>query len=538
LAVIAVLLSASLCFGADNAVVAARLARKAEQARNSGRLVRAYLLYAEAAVRDPKQPKYAVNRDALAPLAHLLSTSNVEQANVADDVKAAEDENNEPPLNPLSDVTESTPGQQLEGPPHLALSSTLQSFDLRVDARAAIAQVAQAYGIQTVFDPEFDSQPIGRFQMTNTDFRTAMEALTSITHTFVFPLTPHSIFVARDTELKRAEYEPTVLISVPIPDAVDRKDVIEAANAVRGVLRLRAVAWDDSNQTVIIRDHVTAARAAAALLQSVVLPRAQVSFEVQIIAVDSNRSLHYGVALPTTFPAFSFAHLGNLQSVFPDVSSATGGIFAFTAAHAFFGVALGNATVIATYTKSISTVLYKATVVVEDGQTATLHVGDKYPIPSTIYTGASTSSNAGIYNPIGEVTNEDLGIKLKLSPHVNGVGDVGLDLEAEYENLAGVSFNTIPAVAQRTFKGSVRLNPDEFAIIAGLADDEHTVTRSGLPGLAQIPWIDQLLAENQRTDNSSNTLVLIRPTITRLPMGIGVSPQFLLGSQRGARVLM
>ncbi len=81
-------MAATVLLAADP--VAARLARDAEAARKAGRYVRAYLLYSEAAARDKSNSTYIANRDALAPFANLLSKADVETANVADDVKAAE----------------------------------------------------------------------------------------------------------------------------------------------------------------------------------------------------------------------------------------------------------------------------------------------------------------------------------------------------------------------------------------------------------------------------------------------------------------
>ncbi|MDQ2774223.1 MAG: hypothetical protein M3Y57_04735, partial [Acidobacteriota bacterium] len=70
---------ATACFGAGDAQsIAARLAKQARQAEKSGRVVRAYLLYTEAAVRDPKNPAYAIHRGALAGRAKLLMQADVE----------------------------------------------------------------------------------------------------------------------------------------------------------------------------------------------------------------------------------------------------------------------------------------------------------------------------------------------------------------------------------------------------------------------------------------------------------------------------
>lgn len=534
---VAFLLAAAVLLGADNASVAARLAKKAEQARKSGQLVRAYLLYAEAAARDPKQSAYVMNRDALAPLAKLLSTAKVEQdVTINDDIKQAEQETGDSPFDRLSDLRSEGPVQELASLPQLEYSPAARTFDLRGDSKMLLQQVADAYGVKLVFDPDFQSTSAVRFSLADADFKTAMEGVTAVTDSFVFTVNAHTMFVARDTQMKRDEYEPVVMMTVALPDAVEAKDVVDAGNAIRGALGVRSIAWDDVSREIVIRDRVSRARAAAGVLRAIVLPRGQLSIKVQILAVDSSRSLQYGLSLPSSFPEYTFTQIGQMMSV-PNITS-TNGLFAFALGHSFFGIALGNAAAFATYTRSESRVLYEATVVVEDGQTANLHVGDKYPIPQSIYTGASQSSLPGVYNPIGQVTMEDLGIVLKLSPHISGTGDVAMDVEADYKALSGITYDTVPGISERTYKGSVRLAENEYAIIAGLTDDESTFSRSGLPGLSNIPGLNQVLAQNQPTRSSSDTLLLIQPTITRLPMSNEISPQFLLGTAHGERVVL
>jgi general secretion pathway protein D len=200
------------------------------------------------------------------------------------------------------------------------------------------------------------------------------------------------------------------------------------------------------------------------------------------------------------------------------------------------GVGLTDATLFATYSKSTSKVLYDATVVVSDGQTANFHVGDKYPIPQTIYTGSQQSSS--IYNPIGQVTLEDLGLVLKLTPRVNGDGDVSLDVEAAYKALGTQTFNTIPSIAEREFKGTVTLARGQWAVLTGIDQDTFSKTRTALAGLGQIPALGQIFTEHTSDSQRSNTLLLIKPTITTLPMSATISPQYLLGPVRGERVLL
>lgn len=513
-----------------------RLAREAHQAQDSGQLVRAYLLYAEAAARDPHTPGYAANRDALRSIANLLTKANVQAANVDSDVKEAEHlPNSEPPIE-LATPAQWQRDPDLQPIPRVRFSPELHDFDLRSDEKKLLEEVPAKYGVRAIWDPELEPQSNIRFEIGQADFRTALDALTAATHTFVFPISQNAIFFARDSEAKRSDYEPNVLLTFNLPDAIDQKDIVEAASAVRGALNLHTIGWDSESRTVMIRDRYTRAHAARSLLEAVLLPKAQVSIEVEFITFDSDHNYHYGVALPTSFQLINFGHVGGFRSILETaVNSAS--FLGFGGGASLFGIGLTNAQLFATVSDSTSRQLYDATVVVDDGQSASLHVGDKYPIPQSLNTGAQANPNS-IYNPIGEVTLEDLGLLLKMTPRVNGDGDISIDVEAEVKALGTQTFNTVPSISERQFKGSVSLREGEWAVVAGMDLDTSNITRNGLLGLSQISGLNQVLSENTRDRQTSSTLLILKPRITRLPMSADISPQFFLGPVRGERVLL
>jgi general secretion pathway protein D len=177
-----------------------------------------------------------------------------------------------------------------------------------------------------------------------------------------------------------------------------------------------------------------------------------------------------------------------------------------------------------------------------DGQPASVHFGVKYPIPQTLYTGfaqsASASNSASLYNPLPQIEQEDLGLALKMTPHVNGEGDVAIDVEAEFKSLGTIVFNTVPSIDQRKFAGNVILREGEWAVLAGLDQNSINRSRNGLAGLSDIPGVNQLLSENTRDKASSQTLILIKPHVTRLPISATISPQYLVGPVRGFKVLL
>ena len=521
--------------------MAAQLAREAKKAQNSGQLVRAYMLYNEAAARDPLNQHYRMERDGVAPAARLLSKANVEQpVDISEDIRAAEngptDQPDEASIH-LANAIDLQQAARLQGLPQLRASGVAKEFSLRGETKTLFDQVAQVYGVRVIFDKDLEAGAPIKFEMAASDFRTAMEALTDATGTFLFPISPDTIYVAKDSEPKRTELEPNVVFTVPLPESIDAKDLTDAANAVRSTLNLRSLVFDSATRTVIVRDRVSKARVARSMLEALLLPRAQVSLEVELLSVDSDVSYHYGLSLPTSYQLLDLGRLG-LKSVFNNYSSATT-FFGFGGGATLFGIGLSEATVFARYSKSFTRSLYDAIVVAGDGQAATFHVGDKYPIPTAIYSGfQQQSTSASLYNPIGPVTYEDLGLAVKLTPHVNGSGEVSLDVEADFKSLGTLTIDTVPSVNQRTYKGSVRIAEGEWAILAGIDQSTRTVTRNGLLGLSQIPGVDQILSENNTDSQRSQTLLVIKPEITRLPMSGLVNPQYLIGPEKGMRVLL
>lgn len=498
------------------------------------------MLFAEATALDPRNPTYRANRDALAPLAKLLSKTNVEDTvDIADDIRAAQSGSAEPDADPLLEGASKREAElpSLQPLPQLQVSGLLRSFDLHaVDEKVVLEQVASEYGVHAIWDVGLQSRPSINFHLDHADFHAAMEALTAATNTFVFPVSAHVVFFANDTELKRSEFEPTIALTVQLPDALDQKDLTEAANAVRGVLGLRTLGFDSATRTVVIRDRVSRARLARSLLEALLLPKAQVSIEVQLMTLDTDRNFHYGIALPTSYQLVNLGHIGGFQSVLSTAINAAS-FLTFGGGSSLFGVGVTNATLFATYSKSIASNLFDATVVASDGQQASLHVGDQYPIPQSLYSGFQQSGGS-IYNPIGQVTYQDLGLMLKLKPHVNGDGQVSLDVEAQDDALGTQRIDTVPEISERIFKGTVTLRQGQWAVVTGLDADTTTRTRSGWPGLSQIRGLNEVLAENTRDHTTSKVLLVIKPTITRLPMSDTVSPQYLLGPRGGERVIL
>jgi general secretion pathway protein D len=484
------------------------LARAAQKAQNSGQVVRAYMLYAEAAARDPKNEKYRFNRDGLKPLAQLLSKAGVEKEPSRDELLASVPSDSEEPLQELQ------PADRLEiekllPPPKIILAEGKSSFHARADERSLYETVTRAYGIGVIFDPQFQPEPRVSIDLDSVDARQALRGVAEATNTFLFPISPNTIFVARDTSQKRDEYEPQVAVTVPLPEVTDPKEMAEASNAVRQAFNLRHIGLDSAGSSIVIRDRISTANAARSLLETLIRPPAQVAIEVQIYALDDQSTLRYGLSLPNTFPLINLG-AGSNSNTLISIPSGFVNFLTFGGGATLFGFGVTNANLFATYSKSHAQNIYDATVVVSSGQTAQWHVGDKYPIPTTLSTGSSQLANP-LSGYVAQIQMVDLGVVIKVKPDLHGDGDISMDVHAEFQALGTLTLNTVPEILNRQFEGSVRLRTGEWAILAGLDTQSTSVTKNGIAGLSEIPTVGDLFSDMNKTQIRSQTLMVLKP---------------------------
>jgi Bacterial type II and III secretion system protein/FG-GAP-like repeat len=146
--------------------------------------------------------------------------------------------------------------------------------------------------------------------------------------------------------------------------------------------------------------------------------------------------------------------------------------------------------------------------------------------------GTTYSSSGGTsYAPPPAFNYQDLGLVLKVTPHVHGVDEVGLELEAEIELLTGNSTDGVPEIAQRKLQSQVQLRAGECAIVAGLVSDTQARTILGIPGLSTLPGLGPLLRTNTKNTDTSVILIVIKPVVIGLPPDQFVSRPLWIGSE-------
>lgn len=490
---------------------AAQLYRDGLKAEGAGDTLHAYLLFARAAMLDPANPQYLARKISLGAMTQMLTRGEADSAQ--DDPGQPLD----PALAAVLATQDLSPGEIAEArdalpPVRLKPSIDKKSFDLRGGAQTVIAQVANAFGIEVVFENNYQPPPQMMFRTGELDMEAAFHTLEAAAGSLIIPVNEKLALVVRDSPQRRADTTPAMSVAIPIPERISAQDAQEIVTAVQQTLDLRHISVDPGRRVVYVRDAVSRAIAARALFGELSRLRAQVAIDVEVLSVAKTSTLGIGLNLPN---ASAIVNFGDFLHNAPATLGFTK-FLTFGGGASLFGLGVTDAQLFATIARSSAKTVLESRVVTLDGQPGSLHVGDRYPIVTNQYVG-STNGPGQVYAPPPTVNFEDLGLVLKITPSIHAGGEVSLDVDAAFKVLGTGGANGIPSISQRRYQGKVRLASNEWAVIAGLAAETRANTTTGIAGLAEIPALGRLFRRDTIDKNNVQVLIVLKPRLLNLP---------------------
>ncbi|MCL5745163.1 MAG: hypothetical protein M1541_14770 [Acidobacteria bacterium] len=500
------------------------LAKGARKAEHKGDWARAYLLYSQAAALAPNNRGYwarsqALRARALREVKVEVPATPPEPTPEAADVASL---SGTITANELAEARKPQPPKQLQGNPGR------HDLDFRGSFKQLFEQISHVYGLEVVFDGDYPDGPNLHFRLQQADYRDALRTLEIATGSFVVPLTGRLMMVVKDNVVKRNEVEPMAAVVIPIPEPVSLQEAQELARTVQQTFEIRRFFVDSQRRMVFLRDRVSKIEGAQMLFAQLLRSRPEVEIEVEFLELSRTSSDSFGLSLPTSFPLVNIGKLW--RGTAPYFPSDVATYIPFGGGASLFALGIGSASAVAKASRGQGSVLLRTGLRALDGQAAEFHVGDKYPIITSTYgdTGTTTGSTVAL---MPSITFEDLGLVLKITPHVHGADDVTMDVDAEFKILTGESLNDIPVIANRKLKSQVRLSAGDYAIVAGLMNSSEARTISGLAGISSLPWLGLLLRQNTRENDASEAVIAIRPRIISLPGSERPTKAFWTGSE-------
>jgi Flp pilus assembly secretin CpaC len=216
--------------------------------------------------------------------------------------------------------------------------SAVRSFNLRSDVKNAYEQVAAAYGVKAVFDPDVPARPV-HLRLTDVDFDTAINILAAETYTFWHALNTKTLFVAADTTEKRKAYDPEIEQTFLLPASVEATEITDLTRAVRELTGTTHIQQSAAAHTITMRDTVARVQLASALIHQMERARGEVLLEMDLLEVDRSLATKMGITPPSSVQAIAIS-----PTLIPQLQAATSVTALLGILANLFGVSTGSAT--------------------------------------------------------------------------------------------------------------------------------------------------------------------------------------------------
>jgi type II secretory pathway component GspD/PulD (secretin) len=403
---------------------------------------------------------------------------------------------------------------------------------------------------------QFDDPPPTRqvrFNVDDVDFFTALKLACQVSKTMWAALDTHQMLIAAESSENHKQFDRMSLRTFILPAHSSPQETTDLVNTMRTMFDLKFVSSGQAADTVEVRGPQPLLEACSKLMEQLGNPRPQVMLEVRVYQINHQLTKNIGVHIPNTFnafniPAVALAGLGG-QSISQLInqliasgginqagSTALSGLLAqlggqgnsifsqplatFGGGLTFSGVSLdqfaANLSVNESWVRSLEDMTIRAS----QGNDATFHLGEKYPILNAsyapIFNSAAISAvlgNQTYVPPFPSVSYEDLGLNLKVKPTIHGDGSVSLDLDMQVRSLTGQSSNGVPVISNREYKGNINLNDGEPGVVAGEVSQTDTLSMSGIPGLGFLPGLNQAMVNNTKESVSDELMIVITPHV-------------------------
>jgi len=443
----------------------------------------------------------------------------------------------------------------------VAPSQDRATFHFRGDSRELLNMVARAYGVSAIMEDSVPSRRVS-FDIDDVGFYQAMAAAGSVTKSFWAPVDTRQIIIAADTPQNRRQYERMAMRKFYIPGASNHPLALnDIANLLRNLFEIRFLTPDLSASTIIVRAPQNTMGAVTELLAHLDSSRPQVMIDVHVYQISHSLMRDIGVHIPYTFnvfniPAGALAALGgqNIQQLINQLIASGGinqannqalsallaqlqgqqgqnSIFSqplatFGGGKTLTGVTLDHFSAVLSLNESSIQTLDHASLRALQGTDATFRMGSRFPILNATFSpvfntpAISSVIQNGSFQPAFPSFNyEDLGLTIKAKPSISLSNNVGLQLEIELRALAGQSFNGVPVIGNREYKGTITLIDGEPAVVAGQVSRTETRALSGIPGLGEVPGLNKITTTNSKEIDDDELLIVLTPHIINRNVG-------------------
>ncbi len=284
---------------------------------------------------------------------------------------------------------------------------------------------------------------------------------------------------------------------------------------------------DTTQNSLLVKADPQLMREIESAIQQLDIRRQQVLIEAAIIEVEGSDTDQLGVqwALGDLNSGVGLINFDNIGSSLKNIAAGylTGG-----AAGAAGALGTGSSLILGDYKESAdgsrklygamiqalkettkSNLLSTPSILTMDNEEAYIVVGENVPF----VTGSVTTAG-GTANPYTSIERKDVGITLKVIPHIGEGGSVRLEVEQEVSDVKASKGQAQDLVtSKRAIKTAILAEHGQIIVLGGLISDNTAYSRQSVPGLGAIPGLGRLFRSDGKSNTKRNLLIFIHPTI-------------------------
>jgi general secretion pathway protein D len=415
------------------------------------------------------------------------------------------------PESPLAKMAE-----EVEGPVELqAISTTPINLRLTENADRVYRIIGKLAGLNVLFDPDYRAQRIS-VELNDVSSREALDMVALQSKTFWQPVSPNTIFVAADTAGKRKDLQGNVMKTFYLENVSTSAELQEAANTLKGILDINRIQLIQNQNALVLRGTPDQMVLAEKLLNDIDKPKAEVVIDIAVMQVSRSQVQQLGTNPPTSA---SVVWQNNQTS--GSGSGGSGSQFTISQLGRLtsnnFLVTIPGASVTALMSDSHTKLLQNPEIRALDNEKATLKIGDRVPVATGSF---APGIGGGSISPLVNTQFQylDVGVNIDIVPHIHSENEVTLKMVLEIssvtgsQNIGGISQ---PVIGQRRIEHETRLHDGDVNLVGGILEDSETQSLSGYPGLAKIPILKYLFAQEDKQRRENEIVFAITPHIVR-----------------------
>lgn len=307
---------------------------------------------------------------------------------------------------------------------------------------------------------------------------------------------------------KSDEYEDLNIRTFQVTNA----DIKYLSGMIKSMLKLRDMAADERTGIIVIRDTPENLRMVEKLIAAHDVPDPEIMLEVKVLEVTSQRDSNIGVLPPNAITVST--PQGTAVTGTGSATSLTLGQLRSLSRDDLL-VSQISTTLNFKLEDTDAKLLASPRIRSRNKEIAKIMIGDRVPTVTNTVTPVATGT------PVvtGNVTYQDVGLKLEFEPQVYANSEIGIKIALEVSNIAKVFTDSNGGrsyqIGTRNATSNLRLKDGETQILGGLITDDDRNTADTIPGLGHLPIIGHLFGNNAGSKSRSEIVLTITPRIVR-----------------------